>query len=126
MKPKLCRDSSLSVTLLTRFDRGRHCPPITSGLRLFSAEFSEDEVGLILDGAVALARRHLQGFPVQNGDVTTGVANDAGFLKGTSPDCHAGVAHSQHDGEVFVGQREMIAVSAVVRHQKPARKPFIK
>jgi hypothetical protein len=54
-----------------------------------SAYFSEDEVGLILDGAVALARRQFQGFPVQDGDVAAGVPDDAGLLKDAGRDRHA-------------------------------------
>jgi len=80
---------------------------------------------LILDRAVALARRQFQGIPVQNGNVTADVADDAGFLKDTGCYRHTGATHSQHAGEVFVRQGKLIAVSAVVRHQKPARKPFI-
>ena len=58
--------------------------------------------------------------------MAAGVLDDAGLLKDAGRYRHARATHGQHDGKVFVGQGKLVAVSSVVRHQKPARQPFIK
>src|SRR5204863_9154870 len=72
---------------------------------------------------VAAARSGLEATPVKNGDVATAVADQFARLQGTCRLGHTDAANAQHEGEELLRDVEAICVRAILRHQKPPRKP---
>ena len=48
------------------------------------------------------------------------MADQAGFLEYPHRHRHAGASHAQHRGQKFLGQVELPAADAILRHEEPA------
>jgi hypothetical protein len=77
------------------------------------------------DDAVALARCGFQTFAVAHGDAPMRIANESGVLQCGGDDAQGRALHTEHDGEKFVAQLEILFVHCVMRREQPAGAPLL-
>src|SRR5262245_42558081 len=85
----------------------------------------KDLVGVLPDDGVAFARNIFERRAIEDVDQTATVTDEARALQQASRDRHGRAAHAEHLPEKFLGQRDRIAVDAIVRLQQPAAKPSL-
>ena len=76
---------------------------------------------LALRRHVRSVRAFLQPFAVDDGDAAAARGDETCFFQRLQSNRHAGTVRTEHEAEKLVRERELLAVDAVVRHEKPAR-----
>jgi hypothetical protein len=69
----------------------------------------QQAIGLRLDGLIAFASGFLQALRIEDADMTTTVAQEAGLLQRVCDNRHAGSPHAHHLRDEFLGQLQIIA-----------------
>src|SRR3954467_12614603 len=75
---------------------------------------------MLPDDAVALACSGLKAKPVENGHLAIPVMDQASLLQGAGSNGHAGSSDPEHQCHELMGYSELVTISAVMFHQKPA------
>src|SRR5512147_2558593 len=82
--------------------------------------FAEQTIKLPLGNAVTFARTVHQATAIDDRDIATRVADEAGPLQGACRSRHASPLHPQHHRQELLSEQKLIRMHAVVRHQEPA------
>lgn len=74
---------------------------------------------------VAFARRVLEPGAVEDTDLAVRVADKSRLSERRGSDRHAGSAGAEHHREIFMGERNLIKIDTIVRHEEPTRTTLV-
>src|SRR5213079_2273150 len=74
---------------------------------------------------IALAGRLFQCLPVDDRDLSAGVAYEAGSLQCGPGEVHGWASHAEHLGDEFLGERKAVLADAIMGQEKPPTHPFL-